>query len=158
MRFTKFKFKCISCNYLFKILLWLLKFWIALNKKILFHWLSNLEAELTEEEEGKLDDQERIMRFGRETVRCMANKMVCVVISHPLQVGLQYRVSVLVPEGFTEKLSGTWRIRSLCCHFSSFTGRTLVQGFSVVTWRLYRETVRYMANKIIVLSFLILYR
>jgi len=44
------------------------------------------EAELTEEEEKKLDDQEKLLRFGRETVRCMANKMVCVVISHPLQV------------------------------------------------------------------------
>ena len=52
------------------------------------YYLMNLEAELTEEEEKKLDDQERLQRFGKETVRCMANKMVCVVISHPLQVGL----------------------------------------------------------------------
>ncbi len=58
----------------------------------------NLEAELTEEEEKKLEDQERLLRFGRETVRCMANKMVCVVISHPLQVGLSHRETVLLFE------------------------------------------------------------
>ncbi len=62
----------------------------------------NLEAELTEEEEKKLDDQERLQRFGRETVRCMANKMVCVVISHPLQVGLSPRETVMLFHEFEE--------------------------------------------------------
>jgi len=44
------------------------------------------EAELIAEEEEKLDDKQKLERFGRETARCMANKMVCVVVSHPLQV------------------------------------------------------------------------
>ena len=48
------------------------------------------EAELTAEEEEKLDDKQKLERFGRETARCMANKMVCVVVSHPLQATYNY--------------------------------------------------------------------
>jgi len=44
------------------------------------------EAELTDEEERQLSDEEKVRKFVRVTLRDMANKTVCVVISQPLQV------------------------------------------------------------------------
>eukprot|EP00088_Acartia_fossae_P023375 TRINITY_DN24415_c0_g1_i1.p1 TRINITY_DN24415_c0_g1~~TRINITY_DN24415_c0_g1_i1.p1 ORF type:complete len:321 (-),score=32.00 TRINITY_DN24415_c0_g1_i1:267-1229(-) len=44
------------------------------------------EAELTDEEEARMTDEEKIQRFLRMTLRDMANKAVCVVLSQPLQV------------------------------------------------------------------------
>jgi len=44
------------------------------------------EAELTEEEEAELSDEEKVQRFARATLRSMANRAVCVIVSQPLQV------------------------------------------------------------------------
>ena len=45
-----------------------------------------LEPELTDEELEKLSDEEKVNRFARATLRDMANKTVCVIVSQPLQV------------------------------------------------------------------------
>lgn len=44
------------------------------------------EAELSEEEAARLTDEQKVQRFLRSTLRDMANKTVCVVVSQPLQV------------------------------------------------------------------------
>jgi len=45
-----------------------------------------LEEALSEEEEEKLSDEEKMQRFARATLRDMANRAVCVFVSQPLQV------------------------------------------------------------------------
>ncbi|XP_023319500.1 mitochondrial carrier homolog 2 [Eurytemora carolleeae] len=44
------------------------------------------EAELSEEDTSKLTDEEKLHRFLKATLRDMANKTVCVIVSQPLQV------------------------------------------------------------------------
>jgi hypothetical protein len=45
-----------------------------------------LEKELTEAEEAKESDEDKRARFMRATLREISCKIVCVVISQPLQV------------------------------------------------------------------------
>ncbi len=45
-----------------------------------------LEKELTDAEEARLSDEEKRARFLRATLRDISSKIVCVVISQPLQV------------------------------------------------------------------------
>eukprot|EP00088_Acartia_fossae_P031406 TRINITY_DN3230_c0_g1_i1.p1 TRINITY_DN3230_c0_g1~~TRINITY_DN3230_c0_g1_i1.p1 ORF type:complete len:322 (+),score=78.96 TRINITY_DN3230_c0_g1_i1:76-1041(+) len=42
--------------------------------------------ELTDEEEDKLTQEEKVQKFGKETLRLMANRAVCVILTQPLQV------------------------------------------------------------------------
>jgi carrier protein len=44
------------------------------------------EAELSDEEAAKLTEEQKVERFVKATLRDMANKTACVIISQPLQV------------------------------------------------------------------------
>jgi len=44
------------------------------------------EAELSEEEEEAMSDEDKVKRFARMTARDMSCKAVCVIVSQPLQV------------------------------------------------------------------------
>ena len=57
------------------------------TKKIYGHTYFYLEAELSEEEAAKLTEEQKVERFVKATLRDMANKTACVIISQPLQVG-----------------------------------------------------------------------
>ena len=78
------------------------------GKYILFHLLLELykfihpcillDVELSDEKAAVLTDEEKVHRFLRATLRDMANKTVCVIISQPLQVGFLKSVDVWIHE------------------------------------------------------------
>jgi len=64
------------------------------------------ELELTESEEEKLTEEQRLKRFGRETARCLANRTLCVILSQPLQVIAVRAIAEFI--GGEDKYTGDW--------------------------------------------------